>query len=608
MSPPRYALFLLAYFLGPLLLGSTAGAIVDSDGRVAVKEWSDSAARVFRRLAETREKIIPGPKDTEMAPMRDGTRLATDLFRPLLSFVGVDYPAIVIRTPYAKDDLSELGYAISALGYVAVIQDVRGTFDSEGEMRSFYDDGWGLDPTGTHWDGYDTVEWVADQSWCDGAVGMFGISALGISASFAAGANPPSLECEVLFVSASDLYFDAAHQGGGYRQSLVDEWLTEVGAIPEVRERIVDHEAYDSMWQESSILARHPIIDVPIYHSGGWYDIFQQGTLNHFSGLQANGAGAARGNQKLVMGPWTHTGQEELTQGELTYPSNSLILDEEFENAVDWFDYWLKDDDDSVLELPNVRYYLMGAVDEDGAPGNEWREAEGWPVPSTTRSLYLNPDRSLSGSSPSANGSSTSFVYDPLNPVPTIGGANLNLDAGPYDQRQIESRNDVLVFTTPPLSEPLEIVGRLTVLLHGSSTALDTDWTAKLSDVYPDGRSMLITDGLLRAKFRDGFEAPELMAPGTVYEFEIDLWSTAIVFNTGHRIRLAVSSSNSPRFDPNPNSGEPLGQNTGVLTATNTVYHDTQRASRLILPVTSPENHPLFEEPQGEAVSIIRLR
>jgi hypothetical protein len=606
--PPKRFPALITNLIGILALAHAAGAAVDSGPRESVKAWSDSAARVYRRMAETDDKIIPGPRETEWAPMRDGTRLATDLYRPLLSYIGVDYPAILIRTPYNKDDLSELGYALSAFGYVAVIQDVRGAFDSEGEMRVFYDDGWGLDPTGTHWDGYDTVEWVAYQSWCDGEVGMFGFSALGISVSFAAGAKPPHLECQVLFVSASDLYFDAAHQGGGYRQSLVEEWLTEVGAIPEIKEKIIGQESYGSEWKEVSILARHPIIDVPIYHSGGWYDIFLQGTLNHFYGLQANGAGAARGNQKLVLGPWTHSGQDERTQGQLTYPSNSVIVDEEFENALDWFAYWLKDDDDSVLDLPPVRYYLMGAVGEEGAPGNRWREAETWPVPSATRCLYLNSDRRLLGSLPVINSSSTSFAYDPRNPVPTVGGANLNIDAGPYDQRGVEEREDVLVFTTPPLSEPLEMVGRISVLLYGSSSALDTDWTAKLSDVYPDGRSMLVTDGLRRAKFRNGFENPHLMEPGAVYEFEIDLWSTAIVFNEGHRIRLAISSSNSPRFDPNPNTGDPLRQNTEVITAINTVYHDAQRPSRLILPVTSPENHPLFRQEPHEGVPLIRLR
>jgi putative CocE/NonD family hydrolase len=250
----------------------------------------------------------------------------------------------------------------------------------------------------------------------------------------------------------------------------------------------------------------------------------------------------------------------------------------------------------------------MGAVEEEGAPGNRWREAETWPVPSTARSLHLGSNEDLLGSPPVETDSSTSFVYDPRNPVPTIGGANLELDAGPYDQRELESREDVLVFTTPPLTEPLEIVGRISVVLHGSSSALDTDWTAKLSDVYPDGRSMLVTDGLLRAKFRDGFETPTLMEPGTVYEFEIDLWSTAMVFNKGHQIRLALSSSNSPRFDPNPNTGDPLRQNTAVIAATNTVFHDSEHPSRLILPVTSPADHPLFQQEEPEAVSVIRLR
>jgi predicted acyl esterase len=596
--------FLLSFpiFLAVFLFAQAAVAEEESNLRVAVKEWARRAAVGFEGVGDVGEKDIPGPMQTEMVAMRDGTHLATDLYRPLLSYIGVEYPAVLLRTPYDKDDLSALGYALATAGFVGVIQDVRGTFDSEGENRSFYDDGWGIDGTGTHWDGYDTVEWVADRSWCDGEVGMLGFSALGISASFAAGSLPPHLKCQVLFVSASDLYHDAAHQGGGYRLSLVEEWLDSVGAIPEVQERVIQHESYDDEWTNASILLRHPTIDVPVYHSGGWYDIFLQGTLNHFSGLQENGAGAARGNQKLIIGPWTHSGQETREQGQLTYPANSVISTDEFDNALDWFSYWLEGETKSVLDLPNVRYYLMGAAGEEGAPGNQWRESDKWPVPSQEGSLYLLAGGDLKGEKSTVADSSTSFAYDPANPVPTIGGANLNLDAGPYDQRSIEGRGDVLVFTSPVLTEPLEVVGRITVSLFASSPALDTDWTAKLCDVYPDGRSMLVTDGLRRAKFRNGFETPEPLDPGTVYEFEIDLWSTAIVFNAGHRIRVDISSSNSPRFDPNPNTGDPLRQNAATLVATNTVHHSRSRPSRLILPVTAPENHPLF--PQEETMGV----
>ena len=532
----------------------------------------------------------------EMVPMQDGdgTKLATNLYYPLRL---PPYPAIVIRTPYGKDSPSMLLFigGLTASGYAVAIQDVRGRGKSEGENRAFLDDGWGLDPSGTHWDGYDTVQWVAGQSWCNGKVGIFGFSALGISANFAAGALPPALKCSAVQVAAADIYHDAAHLGGGFRKSLVEGWLGDIETIPEVLETIIEHEAYDSFWQEASVIAKHSEMTVPTYHIGGWYDIFLQGTLNHFSGLQISGATGARGNQRALIGPWTHGGMAQRQQGQLEYPTDSILSEDDIDNLLKWFNYWLKGEDEEVLDLAPFRYYLMGDVDDDLAPGNEWREAAAWPVPATAQALYFAPGGILQGTLPAAASPPDAFVYDPGDPVPTLGGANLELDAGPYDQALLESRSDVLVYTSPVLTEPLEITGRITVELYGASSAPDTDWTAKLCDVYPDGRSMLVTDGILRAKFRDSFESSTLMTPGEVYRFEIDLWSTALVFNTGHRIRIDLSSSNDPRFDPNPNTGEPLRQHTRVDSATNEVYFSPEHPSQLVLPVVSPANHPLFQ-------------
>jgi putative CocE/NonD family hydrolase len=322
---------------------------------------------------------------------------------------------------------------------------------------------------------------------------------------------------------------------------------------------VIAHETYDTFWQNASVEVRHASVEIPIYHSGGWYDIFLEGTLNFFAALQAAGADpAARGNQKVVIGPWTHSGQDSYQQGELTYPSNSVIADDETQRMLQWFDYWLKGEANGIMDLPPVRYYVMGDVDDATGPGNEWWEAAEWPVSATPSVVYLGSDGRLIATPPGVGDPPDSFVYDPDSPVPTIGGANLKIPAGPYDQRPAESRSDVLVFTSSALTEPLEIVGPVTVVLHGSSTALDTDWVVRLCDVYPDGRSMLVTDGIRRAKFRDSYQTAALLTPGEIYEFEIDLWPTAIAFNTGHRIRIDVSSSNDPRFDPNPNTGDPL--------------------------------------------------
>jgi predicted acyl esterase len=562
------------------------------DPSAELRAWSEQTAERILKTADISGKSAEVEATTVMVTMRDGTRLATDIYRPI--FPG-SYPAILARTPYGKANLSSLASSLPLLGYVTVVQDVRGTFDSEGECRAFLDDGWGLDPTGTHWDGYDTVEWAAAQSWCDGKVGVFGASALGISANFAAGAEPPHLECAVVIVAAADMYHDAAHQGGGFRKSLVENWLADVGAVPDVLDTVIEHEAYDSLWQNASVTGRSMLIDVPTYHTGGWYDIFLHGTLTYFSSLQDNGLNPARGNQKVIIGPWTHSGQETTVQGQLTYPSNSVVFDAETDRMIDWFAYWLKGNPNGITDLPPVRYYLMGDVDDPMAPGNEWSEAADWPLDATSSHLYLAPGGLLRATVP-GSAATVTYSYDPLDPVPTIGGANLSLPAGPYDQRPIESRDDVLVYTSDVLTEPLEITGRPRVILYASSSALDTDWIVRICDVYPDGRSMLVTDGIKRAKFRDGFETPELLTPGTVYPIEVALWPTAIVFNTGHRIRIDVMSANDPRFDPNPNTGDPLRQNTETLIADNSIHTGLGHPTRIILPVMSPADHPLFAD------------
>jgi hypothetical protein len=555
------------------------------DGKEDSIGWTERVGDVWARYLSQKRKPLEVQQEKVWVPMRDGTRLSADLYRPLLPG---SYPAILMRTPYGTGDLSYLAYPLASFGYAVVCQDVRGRGGSEGECRAFLDDGWGFypieghEPNEEHWDGYDSVEWVAGQTWCDRQVGMFGMSALAICALSAAGAEPPHLRCAVSYVAASDIYHDAAHQGGGFRESLVEGWLADIEAEPEVLDLIVLHESYDQLWRNMSGVLRAPMTDVPIYHLGGWYDIFLQGTLNAFMALQGEGKRGAGGNQKVVIGPWTHSGQTTTQQGELNYPLNSAVFESEIARAIDWFDYWLKSEQNGIVDLPPVRYYTMGDVDDLSAPGNEWREASAWPVSATESSLYLGAAGMLKGWMPPGGLEPDSFVYDASNPVPTLGGANLYLDAGPYDQRTLETRSDVLAYTSRILTEPLEVAGRITVSVFGSSSAADTDWAVKLCDVYPDGRSMLVTDGILRAKYREGFETPVPMEPGEVYEFKVDLWSTAIVFNTGHRIRIDVSTSNSPRFERHP------------LSATNRVYHDRSRPSRLILPVTAPRNHPLF--------------
>jgi putative CocE/NonD family hydrolase len=240
-----------------------------------------------------------------------------------------------------------------------------------------------------------------------------------------------------------------------------------------------------------------------------------------------------------------------------------------------------------------VAYYVLGDVTEPDGPGNEWRFADDWPVPATEVPFYFHEGGVMDMVAPGGAEAPDVYDYDPIDPVPTLGGANLTISKGPYDQAGLETRDDVIVFTTAPLTEPLEITGQVTVVLYASSSALDTDFTAKLGDVYPDGRSMLVCDGIIRARHRNTQAADELLTPGEVYAFTIDLWETCIAFNTGHRIRVDISSSNYPRFDANPNTGEPFNQATGTAVATNTIYHDADHPSHLLLRVTGPATQSL---------------
>jgi uncharacterized protein len=254
-------------------------------------------------------------------------------------------------------------------------------------------------------------------------------------------------------------------------------------------------------------------------------------------------------------------------------------------NEVAWFDYVLKGQDNTAAKEKPVHYYVMGDPTDKTAPGNEWRNADSWPPAATPTPFYFHPEGKLVAAEKPAGSGSGSYRYDPKNPVPTIGDAELGFDIGPKDQRKAEARKDVLLFTTETLKGPLEVTGRITAKLFISSDCPDTDFTVKLTDVYPDGRSMLVTDGILRARFRESFKEEKLLEPGRVYEIAVDLWSTSLVFNKGHKLRVAVSSSNAPRFDPNPNTGHPFRADAATRVATNTVYFSADRPSHIILPV-----------------------
>ena len=312
---------------------------------------------------------------------------------------------------------------------------------------------------------------------------------------------------------------------------------------------------------------------------GGWYDIFSQGTINSFVTISKNGDEGARGKCRLAMEAYGHGRSNDLVFPNAAHPKSIDMLN--------WFDIWMKNDGEGIDEIPVVQYFVMGDPDDEYTSGNVWKTADDWPVPATLTPVYFIADGTLQLERPYDTEASLSYEYDPKNPVPTIGGANLSITKGPKDQRPVEDRPDVLLFTSQELPYSVEITGSVKIKLWASSTATDTDFTAKLCDVYPDGRSMIVVDGIIRARHRNSMEKSELMEPGKIYEFEIDLWPTSIVFSEGHRVRVAISSSNSPRFEPNPNTGKPSGMDDETKVATNTIYLDAEHPSHILMPAVS---------------------
>lgn len=537
--------------------------------------------------------VLRLPKsNTYMVRMRDGTELATDIYLPKKPSAGL--PTILIRTTYNKDAKAppvklagitimrpKLGGAIAKpfidKGYAVVVQDTRGRFSSAGVDSIFRTDG-----IGPNQDGYDTIDWISRQPWSNGKVGMWGFSALGITSYLAAASGHPALVCAYLAVGGSNLYEDIFFPGGVYRESTVDKWVTGQGRA-EFLPFIYAHAQYGDYWDAMNLRAHAPDAHAAIYQWGGWFDVLSQGQTDGFAALQGRGGEGARGRGMLVMGPWSHGGMGK--QGELTFPKNSLDVNPANEMMA-WFENRMKGIPNRIDSLPPVRYYLMGDASDSTAPGNTWESSQSWPPPeSQPVPYYLRAEALLSPERPAADEAPESYDYDPRDPVPTKGGLNLYGPIGPHDMQQVEARLDVLTFSTPPLEEPVAIAGKVRVRLYGSSSAPDTDFMGMLCDVYPDGRSMLILDGAIRARHRNSLTEEEFMEPGEVYEFDINLWDTAIVFNRGHRIRLGITSSNAPRFQPNPNTATPFHADTVGVVARNTIYHDSAHRSALILPV-----------------------
>jgi len=511
-----------------------------------------------------------GSAETVMVPMRDGVKLATDIHVP--EGEG-PWPTVLVMTPYSRKGAAGFAAETNRRGYALVAQDFRGRFDSEGEDHPvFLSCGWG-----EHQDGYDTVEWIAAQKWSNGKIGGWGISAPGIALNMTAPSAPPHLTCCYVGVAFSNMYSQAAYQGGAFRKGLLEDWLTQSKFSPKNLEVFRAHPRYDDFWKALDPERVAAQVNVPTMFLGGWYDIFSAGTLNSFMTISQQGGEGARGKCRLVMEPYGHGRCDDLVFPNAKHPQAADLWN--------WFDVWLKNDGQGLDQIPPVQYFVMGDPADPNTPGNRWKTADDWPVPAQVVPVYFHTDSKLRLTPPQELFGSLAFKYDPKDPIPTVGGANLTGTKGPKDQRPVEGRSDQLLFTSPALDMYVEITGPIKVKLWASSTAPDTDFTAKISDVYPDGRSMIVLDGILRAGHRRSSEKSEPMEPGKIYEFEIDLWSTSLVISPGHRVRIALSSSNAPRFEPNPNTGNASGPDSKTEIATNTIYMDANHPSHILLPV-----------------------
>jgi hypothetical protein len=552
---------------------------------------------------------------------RDGITLFADIYRPKSD---EKFPVILMRTPYHKSVSWAVApaYQIVRRGYVVVIQDVRGRYTSEGEWYPFRHE---------QADGYDTVEWVAALPYSNGKVGMIGASYVGATQMLAAIAQPPHLTAIAPNVTASNYHSNWTYQGGAFEQWFDQNWTSQLaqntlqrlieentdarGGVPtlpladypvfnfgqlpaegQLTSKIAPyygdwlaHPDYDDYWKQWSIEENFSKITVPMLQVGGWYDIFAAGTMRNYMGAKAHGATeAARTQQHLLIEIGGHAGFGRRI-GDVDFGPHAV------ENVytdviLDWYDFLFKGIKNEYATDKPVKVFTMGA--------NEYRQEDDWPPPQAQFTKYflhsngkansLRGDGSLSTATPKTE-ISDSYVYDPKNATPTFGGPlccdEKHMEPGPRDQRGVENRDDVLVYSTPPLARDLDVTGPVTATLWVKSSAVDTDFTAKLVDVGPDGFAQDLTEGILRMRYRDSPEHPNFMNPGQVYQITVDLWATSNVFLKGHSIRLEIASSNFPRFDRNLNTGEEVKFAHTSVPATNLILHDAQHPSALLLPI-----------------------
>jgi predicted acyl esterase len=516
-------------------------------------------------------------------PMRDSILLKSMIYKPDTTIFPPPWPCIISRSMYGMT-FTDANLWTDVYGYALVGQWQRGYGASQGIPTAFRTDGWGDYYFGDLRDGYDAIEWIASQIWSTGEIGMYGFSGPGLVQYQAAGAQPPHLTCCNAACGFLDYYHDACWTGGELRKALVEGWCTMQNVLF-ILDTVCNHPNEDSLYLCHNLASRWDTAHYPMLHFGGWYDMNLEGALTAFSGLQAY-----HHNQKLFVGPWGHWTWGYSQVGNLLYPPNAQMSDAQFRQLDRaWYDYWMYDSANGITE-PNVIFYLMGDCDtQDTTLWNFWVEADTWPLPDIQYKNYYIREGGLLDTVPPSITVIDTFEYDPADPCPSYGGKEswyLNHGYGPINNQPIEGRPDVLLFSTPVLTEPLCVIGKIWFTLYGTSDCYDTDWTIRVTDVYPDGRSILITDGILKARHRHGFDIEDSLTPGVPDTFHIDVGSTANVFAPGHRLRVIISSSNYPRFEKNPNTGAPFVRNDpNYVTATNNIYRSVTMPSYLSLPV-----------------------
>jgi len=525
-------------------------------------------------LATAQITLFAAPQ-THMVAMRDGVKLATDVYVP--DGEG-PWPTIFLRFPYNKALGAGVGPEATKRGYVFVAQDTRGRFASEGENLPFDADG----HADGKWDGYDSAEWIAKQDWCNGKIGTWGGSAGAVTQYLLAGTGQTNVVSQHLTVGNASLFKDVVYRGGIFRKAMIEGWLDSTKFAPYALDRWTTNYPYTQYWKDREITGQFGNVNAAGIHIGGWFDIFAQATVDAFLGYQNEGGPGARGKQKLIMGPWTHGALQEKA-GELSFPGANTTPDNRHDSW-NWFAATLKDEANGILDAPAVTYYAMGASGEDGAPGNMWRTADQWPpTGAKPRKLYLRKDDEASFE-PSPVSGTARYKSDPENPVPSVGGYELNIPSGPRDQSSIELRDDVLVFTSEPLETPLEVTGNVIAKISLQSEAPDTDVIVRLCDVYPDGRSFNICEGTMRLSLSRSLEKQFHYFPGDPVELKIKLWPTSMIFNKGHRLRVHIASSSFPALEPNLQNGKP--PRTGEpYAAVNRIGFGPEHSSYLILPV-----------------------